>query len=186
MDAVNAIEMLKKLKELLDIGAITQEEFDTKKAEFMSQISFTQNNNALEPVTPEVIDAEFKEFKSPEDIDPKYKSEYSEESFWSKITSVIKSAGLEIIYKALQLCYAMQNPDCPIHIKAAIVAALGYFISPIDLIPDFIPVIGFTDDLAAIGSAIVMAHAFIDENVKRQAREMIDYLFGVGTSLGLD
>ena len=192
-DSFNAIEMLKKLKELLDIGAITQDEFDAKKAELMSQISFTQSNTSqvvkeLEAGSPEVevIDAEFKDFKSPEDIDPKYQKDYSEESFWDKITSVIKSAGLEIIYKALQLYYAMQNPDCPIHIKAAIVAALGYFISPIDLIPDFIPVVGFTDDLAAIGSAIVMAHAFIDDNVKFQARAMIDNLFGAGTSQGLD
>lgn len=180
-DAMNAMEMLKKLKELLDIGAITQEEFDRKKAEFMNNISFAQN--APETVIPEVVDAEF---KSPDDIDPKYKKEYSEENFWNKITSVIKSAGLEIIYKALQLYYAMQNPNCPLYIKTAIVAALGYFISPIDLIPDFIPVVGFTDDLAAIGSAIVMAHAFIDDNVKFQARRMIDNLFGEGTSLGLE
>ena len=80
----------------------------------------------------------------------------------------------------------MQNPECPFYIKGVIIAALGYFISPIDLIPDFIPVVGFTDDLAAIGAIILMAHAFIDEDVKRQAREMINYLFGEGTSQGLD
>ena len=188
-NSINAMEMLKKLKELLDVGAITQEEFDQKKAELMKQISFTQDNNssqiqikALESGEPEVIDVEF---KSAEDIDPKYSEDYSEDSFWSKITSVIKSAGLEIIYKALQLYYAMQNPNCPIYIKTAIIAALGYFICPIDLIPDFIPVVGFTDDLAAIGSAIVMAHAFIDEDVKRRAREKIDDLFGEGTSIEL-
>ncbi|MBQ4470195.1 MAG: DUF1232 domain-containing protein [Synergistaceae bacterium] len=183
-DAINSMEILKKLKELLDIGALTQEEFDRKKAEFMNSVSFTQTQQkALEPEIPEVIDAEF---KSAEDLDPKYGKEYSEDSFWNKITSVIKSAGLEIIYKALQLYYAMQNPSCPLYIKTAIVAALGYFISPIDLIPDFIPVVGFTDDLAAIGSALVMAHAFIDDNVKFQARQMIDNLFGEGTSLGLN
>ena len=182
-DAVNAMEILKKLKELLDIGAITQEEFDQKKAEFMSSVSFTQSQNQQGAIEPEVVDVEF---KSPDDIDPKYRKAYSEDSFWSKITSVIKSAGLEIIYKALQLYYAMQNPNCPLYIKTAIVAALGYFISPIDLIPDFIPVVGFTDDLAAIGSAIVMAHAFIDDNVKFQARRMIDNLFGEGTSLDLE
>ncbi len=180
-NVVDSMEVLKKLKELLDIGAITQQEFDQKKAEFMSDVSFTQNQQKA--IEAEIVD---EKFKSPEDIDPKYGKAYSEDSFWSKITSVIKSAGLEIIYKALQLYYAMQNPNCPLYIKTAIVAALGYFISPIDLIPDFIPVVGFTDDLAAIGSAIVMAHAFIDDNVKFQARRMIDNLFGEGTSLGLE
>ena len=47
------------------------------------------------------------------DIDPKYSGDYSEDSFWNKIKTVLKSAGLELIYKALQLYYAMQNPNCP-------------------------------------------------------------------------
>ena len=126
------------------------------------------------------------EIHSVEDIDPKYSKDYSEDSFWDKITSVVKSAGLEIIYKALQLYYAMDNPNCPMSIKAGIIAALGYFISPIDLIPDFIPVVGFTDDLAAIGAAIVMAHMYIDDEVKRKARAKIDDIFGVGTSAELE
>ena len=120
------------------------------------------------------------------DIDPKYSGDYSEDSFWNKIKTVLKSAGLELIYKALQLYYAMQNPNCPMTVKAGIVAALGYFISPIDLIPDFIPVVGFTDDLAAIAAAIAMAHMYIDDEVKRKAREKIDDLFGRGTSAELD
>ena len=127
-----------------------------------------------------------KEIHSVDDIDPKYSKDFSDDSFWDKIKGVLKSAGLEIIYKALQLYYAMQNPNCPMTVKAGIVAALGYFISPIDLIPDFIPVVGFTDDLAAIGAAIAMAHMYIDDEVKRKAREKIDDIFGKGTSDELD
>ena len=126
------------------------------------------------------------EIQSVDDIDPKYAKSYSEDSFWDKIKGVLKSAGLPIIYKALQLYYAMQNPNCPMSIKAGIIAALGYFISPIDLIPDFIPVLGFTDDLAAIGAALVMAHMYIDEDVKRKARQKIDDIFGPGTSAELE
>ncbi|MBQ7561335.1 MAG: DUF1232 domain-containing protein [Synergistaceae bacterium] len=123
---------------------------------------------------------------SVDDIDPKYAKNYSDSSFWDKVKSVIKSAGLPLIYKAFQLYYVMQRPDCPMHIKAAIVATLGYFISPIDLIPDFIPFVGFTDDLGAIVAALILAQMYVDENVKRQAREAIDNLFGKGTSDGLD
>lgn len=121
-----------------------------------------------------------------DDIDPKYSGDYSDDSFWNKVKTVLKSAGLELIYKALQLYYAMQNPNCPMTVKAGIVAALGYFISPLDLIPDFIPVVGFTDDLAAIGAAIAMAHMYIDDEVKRKARSKIDDLFGKGTSAELE
>ena len=126
------------------------------------------------------------EIRSIDDIDPKYSKNYSDDSFWDKIKSVLKSAGLPIIYKALQLYYAMDNPNCPMGVKAGIIAALGYFISPIDLIPDFIPVLGFTDDLAAIGAAIVMAHMYIDDEVKRKARAKIDDIFGAGTSADLE
>ncbi|MBQ3346720.1 MAG: DUF1232 domain-containing protein [Synergistaceae bacterium] len=127
-----------------------------------------------------------KEIKSIDDIDPKYSKDYSDDSFWEKVKGVLKSAGLPLIYKAFQLYYVMKRPDCPIHIKAAIVATLGYFISPIDLIPDFVPFVGFSDDLAAIVAALVMAQMYVDENVKRQAREAIDNIFGAGTSEGLD
>ena len=63
---------------------------------------------------------------------------YSDDGFWVKIKGVIKSAGRVLIYKALQLFYVMKKPDCPTHIKAIIVAALGYFILPLDVIFDFI------------------------------------------------
>lgn len=126
------------------------------------------------------------EIHSVDDIDPKYAKDYSEDSFWDKVKSVLKSAGLPLIYKALQLFYVMQRPDCPMGIKAGIIAALGYFISPIDIFPDFIPVVGFTDDLMAIGAALVLAQMYVDENVKRLARAKIDDIFGAGTSEGLD
>ena len=126
------------------------------------------------------------EIQRVEDIDPKYGKDYSEDSFWDKIKGVLKSAGLPLIYKALQLFYVMKRPDCPMYIKAAIVTTLGYFISPIDLIPDFIPFVGFSDDLAAIVAALVMAQMYVDDEVKRQARETIDNIFGKGASAGLD
>ena len=127
-----------------------------------------------------------REILSVDDIDPKYLNNYSDESFWYKVKGVLKSAGLPLIYKAFQLYYVMKRPDCPIHIKAAIVATLGYFISPIDLIPDFVPFVGFSDDLGAIVAALVMAQMYVNDEVKRQAREAIDSIFGAGTSAELD
>lgn len=127
--------------------------------------------NSTEPIIPEIVD---------EKLDPKYAKEFSEEGFWNKITSVMKKVGAEIIYKALQLFYVTRNPSCPVAVKATIYAALGYFILPIDLVPDFIPGAGFADDLLAIGTALTMAHLYIDDNVILQARDKMRALFGDG------
>ena len=72
----------------------------------------------------------------------------------------------------------MQNPECPIAIKAAIIAALGYFISPIDAIPDVIPFVGFADDLAAVGAALAMANMYINNEVIQKAKDKMRGLFG--------
>ena len=125
-----------------------------------------------------VIDVEIIDEK----LDPKYAKNYSENDFWEKIKGVFKSAGRVLIYKALQLYYVLQKSDCPAYIKAAIFAALGYFILPIDVIPDVIPVVGFSDDLAAIGAALVMAQSYVDEDIKNKAKNTLDNIFGAGTS----
>ena len=127
---------------------------------------------------PETIDMEFdgKKFTA-SDMD-KYTDKYSKESFFDKVTGAIKKAGLTLIYKALQLYYVTENPNCPMRIKAAIFAALGYFISPLDIIPDITPIIGYSDDAAAIALALAMAQIFIDDRVRQKAKDKLVSLFG--------
>ena len=107
-----------------------------------------------------------------------YAEKYSEKSFFDKITSVIKKAGLTLIYKALQLYYVTENPNCPMKIKAAIFAALGYFISPIDFIPDITPIVGYSDDAGAIALALTLAQVYINDTVRQKAKDKLTYLFG--------
>ncbi len=109
----------------------------------------------------------------------KYSKEYSEAGLWDKIKDNVGSAGLNLIYKALQLFYVTESPNCPMKVKAGIYAALGYFISPVDLIPDFTPIVGYADDAAAIGMALLLAQAYIDEDVKTKAKVKIHNLFGM-------
>lgn len=107
-----------------------------------------------------------------------YAEKYSESGFFDKVTSTIKSAGLKLIYEALQLFYVTENPNCPMKIKATIFAALGYFISPIDIIPDFTPFVGYSDDAGAIALALCLAQFYIDDTVKQKARNKIRDIFG--------
>ncbi len=108
----------------------------------------------------------------------KYAQNYSEVGFFDKIKGSIKKAGLGLIYKALQLFYVAQNPNVPMKIRAAIVAPLGYFISPVDLIPDITPIVGFTDDAAVIAAAMLIAQTYINDDIKQQAKSAIKKFFG--------
>lgn len=79
-----------------------------------------------------------------------YEKHYSDSNFWDKVKSVAGKAGEKVIRTALILFYCMKSSNTNVKDKAIIIGALGYFILPVDLIPDIIPVLGFTDDLAAL------------------------------------
>ena len=94
------------------------------------------------------------------------------QELYKKIKKVLIKAGLELIYKVLQLWYVLQKPGLPCLIKATIVSALTYFILPVDSIPDFLPS-GFADDAAAIAFALSIATTYIDGEVNEKARKKL-------------
>lgn len=108
----------------------------------------------------------------------KYEKNYSEAGLWGKIKHQAGSIGIRLIYEAVQLYYVTRAPHCPPMVKAGIYGALGYLISPIDLIADMIPVIGYTDDAAVIALALVLAQAYITDEIRQQAREKIRQFLG--------
>lgn len=107
----------------------------------------------------------------------KYEKEYTESGFWEKIGSVAKKAGIKVIYYALLLFYALQSDNVSISEKVLIIGALGYFILPIDIIPDFMIPIGYGDDLGVMWGIIKKLDC-IDADVKAQAQEKLKDWFG--------
>ena len=71
----------------------------------------------------------------------------------------------------------MDNPKTPVWAKTAIIGALGYFISPIDAIPDIMPVVGYTD-VGVLAAATAAVATYIDEDVKKKAKDKMKYWFG--------
>jgi len=118
------------------------------------------------------------EFDNKELQEEKYTEAYSENKLFDKIMKFAKKAGIKIIYLALLLFYTLQQPETPKKAKSVIIGALGYFIFPMDLIPDFIPVVGFSDDLTALAGALVMVAVHVNEDTKRKARERLRVWFG--------
>jgi uncharacterized membrane protein YkvA (DUF1232 family) len=106
-----------------------------------------------------------------------YSQEYSEDSLWKKIGKYALAAGRSTIQKALVLYYCLQDSDTPKWAKTIIIGALGYFIMPLDAIPDFTPAVGFADDLGALVAAIATVMKFIKPEHEEQAKEKLENFF---------
>ena len=107
----------------------------------------------------------------------KYQKYFSDDQFWGKMKKLARKAGVKIVYVALLLYYVVRNPATPKADKTKIFGALGYLLLPTDLIPDFLPVVGFTDDLAALTWALYSVAKNITPEVKIQAREKLGEWF---------
>ncbi|OEY72835.1 YkvA family protein [Salegentibacter salarius] len=107
-----------------------------------------------------------------------YGKEYSDEGFWNKVKTVFKKAGIKVVYSALTLYYTYKKKDTPVWAKGVIVGALGYFISPIDAIPDITPGIGYADDIGVLLAAVATVGAYIDNEVKQYAKDKLRDWFG--------
>ena len=103
---------------------------------------------------------------------------FEEETLWTKIKKVARRAGRELLVLVLTLYYCLKDDDTPIWVKGVIISALVYFISPIDAIPDVIPVIGFSDDLSVLIGASATVARYIKYEHRRRANEWVDNLFG--------
>lgn len=108
----------------------------------------------------------------------KYTSLFSESGLLKKIQQFAKQAGLKVVYSVLLLYYAYRRSDTPIWAKRIIIGVLGYFISPIDALPDLTPVLGYTDDLGVLSFGLVTIAAYVNEGVRTNARKKLQDWFG--------
>lgn len=98
----------------------------------------------------------------------KYTNYFTDSKFWEKMKEVAKKVGLKVTSYALILYYVLQKDEVPLKDKIIITGALGYFILPIDLIPDFIPIAGYTDDVAGMLFAIKKCMNYVDDEIKQK------------------
>jgi len=80
-------------------------------------------------------------------------------SFWCKLAAV--GARLPFAADLLAAYYCAFDRDTPLQVKATLVGAIAYFVLPLDAVPDFLPVLGFTDDAAVLATAIKLVTSHI-------------------------
>ena len=106
-----------------------------------------------------------------------YANKFSQSEFVEKISRIAKRAGSKLVYAALILYYTLQSDRVSKTDKAIIIGALGYMISPLDVIPDAIPIAGLTDDFAVLMYVLKKVWTDIDPSIIEQAKEKLSKWF---------
>ena len=102
-----------------------------------------------------------------------YANKFSQSEFVEKISRIAKRAGAKLVYAALILFYTLQSDKVSTKDKALIIGALGYLISPLDVVPDAIPIVGLGDDLAVLIYVLKLVWTDIDPSITKQAKEKL-------------
>lgn len=106
-----------------------------------------------------------------------YKEKFTKNGFIEKIHRIAKRAGAKLVYAALVLYYLMESDKVSLKDKAMIIGALGYLISPLDLVPDAIPIAGLGDDLSILIFVLNKVWGDVDEEIKKKAHDKLSQWF---------
>ena len=107
-----------------------------------------------------------------------YQQYFNPTDMWEKIATFATKAGAKVVYGVLLLYYVAIDPNTSAADKAKIYGAIGYFILPLDLIPDGIPMVGYTDDLTAIVWALKAVWDNVTPEIKDKALQRLIEWFG--------
>ncbi|MBR7048772.1 MAG: DUF1232 domain-containing protein [Prevotella sp.] len=106
-----------------------------------------------------------------------YKDKFSNTEFVNKISRIAKRAGSKLVYAAMILYYTLQNNTVSLKDKAIIIGALGYLISPLDLVPDAIPIAGLGDDMAVLIFVLHKVWGSVSDEVREKAKAKLSQWF---------
>lgn len=106
----------------------------------------------------------------------RYADLYNPSKLFDKIKAMAKKAGVKVVYIVLLLYYSTLDKDLPLNDRLMVIAALGYFILPIDLIPDALPG-GFADDTAALIFVLKQVWNNLTPQTKSKARSRLKEWF---------
>ena len=99
----------------------------------------------------------------------------------ARYSSGVRERIRSLKWDVLALFLARRDPRVPLKAQIAIILAVGYFFSPIDLIPDFIPVIGQLDELVIVSALVAFAIRTMPPEVLDEYRAKAKVQFGTRT-----
>lgn len=98
-------------------------------------------------------------------------SESVRKQFWRKLKRLaVKLPFAEDLLAAYYCAFDRQTPR---HVQAALLGAMAYFVLPFDVVPDMLPILGFTDDAAVLATALRLVATHITDDHREAARRAI-------------
>lgn len=94
--------------------------------------------------------------------------------FWKTVRKAV--ASIPFIDEVVAAYYCALDPETPASVRATIFAALAYFVVPLDIVPDFVLGLGFSDDITVLVTAIGLVRRNIGERHRLAARAALDRL----------
>ena len=88
-----------------------------------------------------------------------------------KLLEKLKKKATSIKQETTALYFAYRDPRTPWHARVFSALVVAYFLSPVDLVPDFIPILGYLDDLILVPLGITLALKMIPSEVLTDARK---------------
>ncbi|MDR0598705.1 MAG: DUF1232 domain-containing protein [Treponema sp.] len=98
----------------------------------------------------------------------------------NKIFENINIKTNELKYNLSALYLAYKRKDVPVYAKISIIITVGYALSPIDLIPDFIPVLGYLDDVIIVPLLVILSLKLIPKEIMDECRKKAKDLWKSG------
>ncbi|MDD7318119.1 MAG: YkvA family protein [Prevotella sp.] len=106
-----------------------------------------------------------------------YSDKFSNGDFLNKVQRIAKRAGSKLVYGSLLLYYTVQSDKVSSKDKAIIIGALGYLISPLDLVPDAIPIAGLADDMTVLVYVLKKVWSLVTDEARDKAKAKMSLWF---------
>ena len=93
------------------------------------------------------------------------------------LKKILTKAGRTIAKPALEILEMAIDPFTPTQVRIYLMAALAYLIMPFDLFPDFMPLVGFSDDFVALTAVLSIWSKYMTPSIRKRAEMKLDKLF---------
>jgi uncharacterized membrane protein YkvA (DUF1232 family) len=140
------------------------------KDEAESKRSLSENEDVEIPDVESKVNDFEAEFNDPKSFEEQ--EELVKQSFWSKTKKV--AAKVPFVLDAVTMYYCSIDQKTPLWAKGVAFGALAYFINPADVVPDAIPIAGFTDDAGVVVAALsALGKNVTDEHKNEASKTML-------------